>query len=198
MIRVGESVIRGRYVCAVGVVSLFFGVAGCSSVSTTPTQNAASHASSTPSTDVTGPKVIGVPGYAYTPVPTDLKHYTDGLEATGMVTATVGRGVQDGSGALVAAIFIMQYNPKLTALMDKSSPSQLLDGSAKVAKVLLPGKTTVTAHVLSGNQVRLVQGAKASIAIVYRHGGQLIQVIGSTPAAVLSFTGAYLATSANP
>src|SRR5450631_2645400 len=152
MIRVGEPVIRGRYVCAVGVVSLLFGVVGCSSVSTTPAQNAASHASSTPSTDVTGPKVIGVPGYTYTAVPTELKHYTDGLEATGMVTATVGRGVQDGSGALVAAIFLMQYNPKLTALLDKSSPSQLLDGSAKVVKVLLPGKTTVTAHVLSGNQ----------------------------------------------
>jgi Na+/H+-translocating membrane pyrophosphatase len=177
---------------------LLFGVVGCSSVSTAPTQNAASHASSTPSTDVTGPKVIGVPGYTYSAVPPELKHYTDGLDATGMVTATVGRGVHDGSGALVAAIFLMQYNPKLTPLLDKSSPSQILDGSAKAVGVLLPGKNTVTAHVLSGNQVRLVHGTKASIAIAYRHGGQLIQVIGPTPAAVLSFTGAYLAASANP
>jgi hypothetical protein len=205
MIRVGESVIRGRYAWAFGVVALFFAVVGCSatSVSTTPTPAVGSpssigptpSASRTASADAVGLALVPVPGYTYTDPPAELKQAADGLDATGMVTSTVGRGVQDGSGAKVGAIMLAQYNPKLTVILDQQTPSQNLDPLTKAFEGQ-PGKT-VTTHVLSGNQVRLLQGADASIAFAYRHGGVLIEVIGVTPARALSFTGAYLAASAN-
>jgi len=141
--------------------------------------------------------VIPVPKYSYTALPPELKPMTDGLDATGMVTSVVGRGIKDGSGTRIAAIVIMQYNPKLTALMDKKPVSELLASGVKGVQGFIPGKTTVTNHVLSGNQVRLVHSASTSLAMVYIHGGELIEVIGATPEAVLNFTGAYLLARAN-
>ena len=91
----------------------------------------------------------------------------------------------------------MQYNPTLTVLMDKRPVGELLAGGVKGAKAFVLGKTTVTDHVLSGSQVRLVQSESTSLAMVYLHGGKLIEVLGSTPAKVLKFTGAYLVASAN-
>lgn len=168
----------------------------------TSTQALASPNPSTPSASTRSAirqelTVIRVPRYSYTALPPELKPMTDGLDATGMVTSVVGRGITDGSGAHIAAIVLMQYNPKLTAIMDKRPVSQLLAGGVKGAQGFTPGKTTVTDHVLSGNQVRLVHSASTSLAMVYIHGGELIEVIGATPEAVLSFTGAYLLARAN-
>jgi hypothetical protein len=191
----------------VGVVALLLGVVGCSpaSVSTAPTQTATSpssssstpFASSTPSADAAGLTVIPIPGYTYTTLPAQMKKMADAMDATGMVTSVVGRGVQDGSGTKVAAIMLMQYNPKLTVLIDKRPTSQILDGAAKGARAFTTDKTTVTAHVLSGSQVRLVQTASLSMLVSYKHGGLLIEVFGPSPASVLSFTGAYLRAGAN-
>jgi hypothetical protein len=153
--------------------------------------------SRTTSAAAAGLTVIRVPKYSYTALPPELKPMTDGLDATGMVTSVVGRGITDGSGAHIAAIVLMKYNPKLTALMDKRPVSELLAGGVKGAQGFIPGKSTVTDHVLSGNQVRLVHSASASMAMVYIHGGELIEVFGPTREAVLSFTGAYLLASAN-
>jgi len=119
----------------------------------------------------------------------------EGLDASGMVTSTVGRGVKDGSGTEVGAIILFQYNPKLTVLLDKTAPSKILDGAVNDAKANIPGKPTVTAHVLSGSHVRLVQSASISMAVAYKQGGQLIEVIGPSPTPVLNFTGAYLAAA---
>lgn len=168
----------------------------------TSTQTLASPNPSTPSASTTPaigqePTVLRVPRYNYTALPPELKPMTDGLDATGMVTSVVGRGITDGSGARIAAIVLLQYNPKLTAIMDKRPVSDLLAGGVKGAQGFIPGKTTVTDHVLSGNQVRLVHSASTSLAMVYLHGGELIEVIGATPEAVLSFTGAYLLARAN-
>jgi hypothetical protein len=153
--------------------------------------------SRTTSAAAAGLTVIRVPKYSYTALPPELKPMTDGLDATGMVTSVVGRGITDGSGARIAAIVLMKYNPKLTALMDKRPVSQLLAGGVKGAQGFIPGKSTVTDHVLSGNQVRLIHSASASMAMVYIHGGELIEVFGPTSEGVLSFTGAYLLASAN-
>jgi hypothetical protein len=167
------------------------------------TQTVASPNSSTPSASSTtsaaaaGLTVIRVPAYSYTALPPQLKPMADGMDATGMVTSVVGRGVKDGSGTQIAAILLMQYNPKLTVLMDKRPASELLAGGVKAVQGFIPGKATVTDHVLSGSQVRLVQSASTSMAMVYIHGGELIEVIGPTPADVLNFTGAYLVASAN-
>jgi hypothetical protein len=136
--------------------------------------------------------VIPVPRYSYTALPAELKQIADGMVTTGMVTSTVGRGVKDASGTEVAAIIVFQYNPKLTVLMDKTTPSKILDGAVKGARAFIPGRTTVTAHMLSGSEVRLVQAASTSIAVSYKHGGQMIEVFGQTTATVLSFSGAYL------
>ncbi len=153
--------------------------------------------SRTTSAAAAGLTVIRVPGYSYTALPPELKPMTDGLDATGMVASVVGRGITNSSGARIAAIVLVQYNPKLAALMDKRPVSALLAGGVKGAQGFIPGKTTVTDHVLSGNQVRLVHSASTSLAMAYKHGGELIEVIGPTPEAVLSFTGAYLLASAN-
>jgi hypothetical protein len=126
-----------------------------------------------------------------------MKKMSDAMDASGMVTSIVGRGVQDLSGTDVAAIMLMQYNPKLTVLIDKRPTSQILDGAAKGAKAFTTAKATVTAHVLSGSQVRLVQTATLSMTFSYRHGGVLMEVFGPTPASVLRFTGAYLSATAN-
>jgi hypothetical protein len=163
----------------------------------------ASPSASTPPVSRTTPAaaagltVIRVPGYGYTALPPELKPMTDGMDATGMVTSVVGRGITDGSDARIGAIVLMQYNPKLTVLMDKKSVSELLAGGVKGVQGLTPGKTTVTDHVLSGNQVRLIKSASTSMAMAYIHGGQLIEVMGPTSANVLKFTGAYLLASAN-
>jgi len=117
------------------------------------------------------------------------------MGATGMVTSTVGRGVKDASGTEVGAIMLMQYNPKLTALLDKQSVSKILRGAVAGAQGMIPGKETVTSHVLSGIPVRLLRGKEVSIAIVYTRGGHLMQVIGPEPDPVLTFTGAYLAAT---
>gem|GEM_PF-3374907 len=162
------------------------------------TQTLASHSSSTPSASSTtsaaaaGLSVIDVPRYSYTALPAELRQMADGMVTTGMVTSTVGYGVKDSSGTEVAAIILFQYNPKLTVLEDKTTPSKILDGAVKGVKAFTPGSTTVTDHVLSGIQVRLIKSASTSMAMAYIHGGQMIEVFGQTPAAALSFTGAYL------
>jgi hypothetical protein len=171
--RLGESVIRGRFVWAVGLVALLSGTVGCSaaSVSTAPTKTSASpstsvptlSASSTPSAQASALTVISVPGYTYTDPPAEVKQMAEGLDASGMVTSTVGRGVKDGSGTEVGAIILFQYNPKLTVLLDKTAPSKILDGAVNDAKANIPGKPTVTAHVLSGSHVRLVQSASIDL-----------------------------------
>jgi hypothetical protein len=61
------------------------------------------------------------------------------------------------------------------------------------AKAFIPGKATVTSRVLSGNQVRLVRTASASLAISYKTGGKLIEIFGSSSATVLKVAAAYLA-----
>lgn len=153
--------------------------------------------SRTTSAAAAGLPVTPVPGYSYTALPAELKGLTDGMDSTGMVASVVGRGITDTSGAQIGAIVLMQYNPKLTALMDKRPVSELLAGGVKGAQGFIPGKTTVTDHVLSGSQVRLVESASASMAMAYVHGGELIEVIGPTAANVLTFTGAYLKASVN-
>jgi hypothetical protein len=77
----------------------------------------------------------------------------DELDATGLVTSVVGRGVTDGSGTQTAAIVLMQSNPTLTVLMDKRPASELLAGGVKAVKAFIPGKVTVTDHVLSGARI---------------------------------------------
>jgi hypothetical protein len=166
------------------------------------TQTLASPNSSTPSAATTSAiveelTVIRVPRYSYTALPAELKQMADGMVTTGMVTSSVGRGVKDSSGTEAAAIILFQYNPKLTALMDKTTPSKILDGAVKGARAFTSGRTTVTDQVLSGIQVRLVKSTSTSMAMVYIHGGELIEVFGPAPAAVLSFTDAYLLASAN-
>jgi hypothetical protein len=141
--------------------------------------------------------VIGVPGYTYTTLPAQLQQMSNLVHATGMVTSVAGRGVKDGSGTDVAAIMLLQYNPNMTALLEKRTVNQILDGAAKGAQAFTTGKTTVTTHVLSGRQMRLVQHASQSMGVAYQHGGVLIEVYGPTPASVLSFTSAYLAASSN-
>ena len=84
----------------------------------------------------------------------------DELDATGLVTSVVGRGVTDGSGTQTAAIVLMQYNPTLTVLMDKRPASELLAGGVKAVKAFIPGKVTVTDHVLSGSQDQLLRLAE--------------------------------------
>lgn len=111
-----------------------------------------------------------------------------------MVT-TVGHEVQDRSGIDVATFVLSQYNPELTAIGDKKDPNKILDPMVEKAKSVLPGKVTVTAQVLSGTQVRLLQVGTFSIVVAYKHGGQLIQVTGRAPSP-LNFTRAYLAASA--
>jgi hypothetical protein len=118
---------------------------------------------------------------------------TVGLDASGMVSAVVGRGVKDRSGAIVAAIVLSQYNPKLTVLLNKRTVGQVLAGAVKGANAFAPGKDTVTSRVLSGNQVRLFQTASVSMAMAYKPGGKLIEVIGPAPGPVLGVTAAYLA-----
>jgi hypothetical protein len=115
-----------------------------------------------------------------------------------MVTSVVARGVYDGSGTLVALIEIAQYNPKMTVLSDRLPLSKLLDGTAKRFQSQLTGKVTITARLMSGAQVRLVQGAQVSAAFVYYRGGKLVNVTGGTPGAVSAFLVAYLAAIANP
>ena len=84
----------------------------------------------------------------------------DELDTTGLVTSVVGRGVTDGSGTQTAAIVLMQYNPTLTVLMDKRPASELLAGGVKAVKAFIPGKVTVTDHVLSGSQDQLLRLAE--------------------------------------
>jgi len=139
--------------------------------------------------------VISVPGYTYGTPPAQLRQAAETMGATGMVTSTVGRGVKDASGTEVGAIMLMQYNPKLTVLLDKKSISQILGGAVTGMKGMTPGKMTVTSHVLSGSPVRLLRGREVSVAIVYSRGGHLTQVIGPAPAPVLKFTAAYLAAT---
>ncbi|HEY5246880.1 MAG TPA: hypothetical protein VIJ15_00315 [Dermatophilaceae bacterium] len=139
--------------------------------------------------------MTSVPGYTYGEPPATLKQSSEAMDASGMFTSTVVRGVKDGSGTEVAAIILMQYNPKMTVLLDKKSPSKILDGGVMGLKASIPGKMTVTSQVLSGTPVRLVKGADVSFAIVYKHGGELIQVAGPKAAPVLKFTGAYLAAN---
>jgi hypothetical protein len=132
-------------------------------------------------------------------MPAQMKQMFTGLNATGMVTSVVGRGVKDDSGSLVAAIVLSQYNPKLTVLLDKLAPAKILDSGIKMMAAVMPDKLTTTTHVLSGSQVRLIHDASlpGSMAMSYIHGGVLVEVIGPTPASVLSFTGVYLAAVAN-
>jgi ABC-type Fe3+-hydroxamate transport system substrate-binding protein len=175
-----------------------------SATSTSPTaaiaaspDSSTASASGKPSAAAAGLTVIRVPGYTYTAPPAELKRIADGMDATGMVTSVVGRGVKDGSGTRVGAIMLTQYNPKLTVLMDKKPASELLTDAVKGIKAFTPGKVTVTDRVLSGTPVRLVQDASTSMAMVYLHGGKLIEVRGPNPAEVLRFTGAYLKASAS-
>jgi len=122
-----------------------------------------------------------------------MRQMASGLEATGVVSSVVGRGVKDRSGTLVAAIMVLQYNPKLTALAKKRSASQVLAGAVQGARATSQGKVDVTSLVLSGNQVRLLRTASTSVAIFYVPGGKLFQVIGPAPAPVRRVTEAYLA-----
>jgi hypothetical protein len=140
--------------------------------------------------------VVTVPGYTYSEAPAQLDKAFEAMSATGMVSSTIGRSVKEDSGAEVGAVVLMQYNPKLTALLDKKSPGKILDGAVLGAKAMVPGKTTVTSKVLSGSPVRVVQGDQVSLVVFYKHGGQLVQVIGPAPAPLLAFAGAYLAASA--
>ncbi|MDQ1483234.1 MAG: hypothetical protein QOF35_1310 [Actinomycetota bacterium] len=114
-----------------------------------------------------------------------------------MVSAVVGSAVKDRSGALVAAIVLAQYNPKLTVLLKKRTVDQVLAGAVQGAKASAPGKATVTSRVFSGSQVRLVHTAAMSMAVSYKPGGKLIEVLGPAPAPVLRVIAAYLAASAN-
>lgn len=193
---------------ATGLVSLLFGVAGCSSApvsaTPTPTQTTASAspstspvpAPSTPSAKAAGQTLIPIQGYTYTTAPAEIRQMLAGLDATGMVTS-VGRGVKDSSGAVVAAIVLAQYNPKLTALMKKMTVSQILAGAVKGGKAFGTGKATVTSLVLSGNQVRLLQTSSTVMAVAYKPGGMLIEVFGGVPASVLRVAAAYLAAAAS-
>ncbi len=183
--------------------SLLFGVVGCAAapISTTPAQTAASpssipspaSASSTPSAEAAGLTLFPIAGYTYTTPPAAIRQMTVGLDASGMVSAVVGRGVKDRSGAIVAAIVLSQYNPKLTVLLNKRTVGQVLAGAVKGANAFAPGKDTVTSRVLSGNQVRLFQTASVSMAMAYKPGGKLIEVMGPAPGPVLGVTAAYLA-----
>jgi len=119
------------------------------------------------------------------------------LEATGMVSSVVGNGVADSSGNVVAALVLAQYNPKLTVLLDKQSPTKILGGAVKGAQAFSTGRSTVTNHVLHHTQVRLIQSAQISVAVSYQKGGMLIEVLGPTPAAVLAFMNAYLGATAS-
>jgi len=109
-----------------------------------------------------------------------------------MVSSVRSRGVRDRSGALVGAIVVVQYNPKLTVLLKKRTTSQILAGAVMGAKAFAPGKATVTSRVISGNQVRLIRTASASVAITYKTGGKLVQIFGSSSATVLRVASAYL------
>lgn len=192
-----DAVIRGRFAMATGLVSLLFGVAGCASapVSETPAQTIAP--ANAASAKAAGHTLIPIQGYTYTTAPAGIRQMTAGLDATGMVSSVVGRGVKDSSGAVVAAIVLAQYNPKLTALLKKASISQVLAGAVKGAKAFGKGKATVTSLVLSGNQVRLLRTSSVSFAVAYKPGGLLIEILGGAPGPVIKVATAYLAATSH-
>lgn len=194
---------RARLVGVIGVVALLLGVVGCSaaSVSTTPTQTAVSPSPSksvsvplASSANTAGVTLIPVPGYTYIAIPAQVKLPFGLMNITTGSFTVVGRGVDNASGTLIGMIALWQYNPRLTVIMDKRTPSQMLD---VLSKPFMSRNAIITDQVLSGSQVRLVRTASASQVVVYMHGGELIAVIAQTSPQALNFMSAYLTASGN-
>jgi hypothetical protein len=192
---------RARLVGVIGVVALLLGVVGCSaaSVSTTPTQTAVSPSPSKSvsvpsSANTAGVTLIPVPGYTYIAIPAQVKLPFGLMNITTGSFTVVGRGVDNASGTLIGMIALWQYNPRLTLIMDKRTPSQMLD---VLSKPFMSRNAIITDQVLSGSKVRLVRTASASQVVVYMHGGELIAVIALTSPQALNFMSAYLTASGN-
>src|ERR1035437_11127809 len=125
-----KPVISGRFMMAACLGSLLLRVVGCAAapISTTPAQTAASpssipspaSASSTPSAEAAGLTLFPIAGYTYTTPPAAIRQMTVGLDASGMVSAVVGRGVKDRSGAIVAAIVLSQYKDRKSTRLNSS------------------------------------------------------------------------------
>jgi hypothetical protein len=189
-----------------GVVVLVLAVVGAVIVSVRSSgSNSASPSSSSPTTGqgssgapvVTpaGSGFVSVPGYTYTSLPAELSPLLTEVKATGFVTSVTGRGVIKGSGSTVdVAIVVVQYTPTITATLDKSSTTKVLNNAAKGAKAFVGAGATATDHELSGTEVRVLSKSPISMAVSYQKGGHLIEVFGpSTSSAVLDFVTAYLA-----
>lgn len=205
--KMGESVISRRSVWALGLAGLLSGTVGCSAASVTaaPGQAAASlrHSQATPSTSSTPSADVGglgvISGYTYTVLSPKRQQAVERgahlSDVSGMVTLTAARVVRDSSGAVVGTIMLFQSTPKMTASLDKM-PSKLLDGIVETVRTQLPDKGSVTSYLLSGTQVRMLQSARLSAAVAYRHGGKVFEIIGSKSGPVLRFLGALFAAGA--
>ena len=140
--------------------------------------------------------LASVAGYNYVEVQGAFATLGEQLKSTGLITAVEAKGVTDAAGKNIAAIFLAQYNPKLTAALDVAPIAQVLDGAAKGAQAFTkePGKISI--QVLAGVSARLFQTKSVSVLVAYKKGGVLVEIFGPNAADLLKFGGAYLAVKA--
>ena len=195
----------------VAAVPLVVGLAGCASATSvaspaaTPKTTSAAPASPTPTPSATPsgtgeatpePVLATVPGYTYVEVQGAFSSLGEQLKGTGLITAVAAKSVKDAAGKDVAAIFLAQYNPKLSATIDVAPIGQVLDGAAKGAQAFTKEPGKISNQVLAGVPARLFQTKSLSVLVAYKKGGVLVEIFGPNAAELLKFGNAYFAVKA--